>query len=72
MASEDLFENEFSEEQDLELQQAMETEAEEAGEAKETPEVIEETPENPPAESATESVADKPRKLWPSVTRIIP
>ncbi|XP_017008035.2 DNA polymerase epsilon subunit 4 [Drosophila takahashii] len=60
MASEDLFENEFSEEADLEIQQAMETEAEEPGEDKETSEVIEETPENPPAESATEPVADKP------------
>ncbi|XP_016953527.1 DNA polymerase epsilon subunit 4 [Drosophila biarmipes] len=59
MASEDLFEHEFSEEQDLELQQAMETEAEEAEEDKESSEVIEETPGNL-EESATKAVADKP------------
>ncbi|XP_016987458.1 DNA polymerase epsilon subunit 4 [Drosophila rhopaloa] len=56
MASEDLFE--FSE--DLDLEQAMETEAEEPGETEEPSEVIEETPENPPTEATTEPVADKP------------
>ncbi|XP_017054074.1 DNA polymerase epsilon subunit 4 [Drosophila ficusphila] len=60
MASEDLFEHEFSEEQDLQHQQAMETEEAEPPETEEPSEVIEETPENPPEEPTTEPVAEKP------------
>ncbi|KAH8401511.1 hypothetical protein KR009_006018 [Drosophila setifemur] len=62
MASEDLFPPEFSEEQDLELEQAMVMETEEAGETEEPAENVEETEneENPPEENGTEKVADKP------------
>lgn len=64
MASEDLFQHEFSEEQDLELEQVMETEAVDAGETEEPTEVLEETEENVPQEDATEKVFDKPGELW--------
>ncbi|XP_017027561.1 DNA polymerase epsilon subunit 4 [Drosophila kikkawai] len=60
MASEDLFQHEFSEEQDLELGQVMETEAVEQVEADEPTEVIEDSEENPPKEAATEKATDKP------------
>ncbi|XP_017110527.1 DNA polymerase epsilon subunit 4 isoform X2 [Drosophila elegans] len=60
MASEDLFAHEFSEEHDLELEQAMETEADEPGETEEPPEVVDETPDSPPEETTTEPHADKP------------
>ncbi|EDV55598.1 DNA polymerase epsilon subunit 4 [Drosophila erecta] len=60
MASEDLFEHEFSEEQDLELQQAMETEAEELGETEEPLDITEEAPESPEAEAPAEPIADRP------------
>ncbi|XP_052840999.1 DNA polymerase epsilon subunit 4 isoform X2 [Drosophila gunungcola] len=60
MASENLFAHEFSEEHDLELEQAMETEADEPGETEEPPEVVDETPDSPPEESTTEPLADKP------------
>ncbi|XP_017078859.1 DNA polymerase epsilon subunit 4 [Drosophila eugracilis] len=60
MASEDIFEHELSEKQDLEMEQVMETDAEEACETEEPSEVIEETPENPSTESVTERVDDKP------------
>ncbi|EDW92130.1 DNA polymerase epsilon subunit 4 [Drosophila yakuba] len=60
MASEDLFEHEFSEEQGLELQQAMETEAEELGETEEPLDITEDPPENPDAEFPAEPIADKP------------
>ncbi|KAH8253778.1 hypothetical protein KR032_006854 [Drosophila birchii] len=60
MASEDLFEHEFSEEQDLEPEQVMETEAVEQGATEEPTEVLEESEENPPKEAATEKPSDKP------------
>ncbi|KAH8291283.1 hypothetical protein KR054_010353 [Drosophila jambulina] len=60
MASEDLFEHEFSEEQDLELEQVMETEAVDLGETEEPTEVLEESEEDPAKEAATEKTADKP------------
>jgi len=63
MASEELFEAEFSEEQDLEHQQAMETEEAELAETEEPLEITEESPDNPEAESTTEQLTEKPGKL---------
>eukprot|EP00099_Drosophila_melanogaster_P003394 NP_001163253.1 Mesoderm-expressed 4, isoform B [Drosophila melanogaster] len=60
MASEELFEAEFSEEQDLEHQQAMETEEAELAETEEPLEITEESPDNPEAESTTEQLTEKP------------
>ncbi|KAH8350179.1 hypothetical protein KR067_004253 [Drosophila pandora] len=62
MASEDLFPQELSEEQDLELEQAMETEPVDSEPTEEPPEELdaEETEKDPPSENGNENTVEKP------------
>ncbi|KAH8321668.1 hypothetical protein KR074_011395 [Drosophila pseudoananassae] len=62
MASEDLFPQELTEEQDLELEQAMETEPVDSEQTEEPPEELEaeETEKEFPSENGTDSTTDKP------------
>lgn len=62
MASEDLFPQELTEEQDLELEQAMETEPVDSEHTDEPPEELEaeDTEKDSPTENGTENTDDKP------------
>ncbi|KAH8275548.1 hypothetical protein KR026_010206 [Drosophila bipectinata] len=62
MASEDLFPQELTEEQDHELEQAMETEPVDSEQTEEPPEELEaeETEKESPSENGTDSTTEKP------------